>query len=100
MASDEVVEVYLTHPGVKGAPIRALAGFERVHLEAGQTQKVQVKIPNRNLSYVDEAGTRRITPGTVQVWVGGGQPVGRAGLPKTAGVSGSFKIAGQALLPK
>ena len=100
MASDEVVEVYLTHPGAKGAPIRALAGFKRVHLESGETQKVQVKIPNRNLSYVDENGTRRIAPGTVQVWVGGGQPVGRAALPKTAGVSGQFKIAGQSVLPK
>jgi beta-glucosidase len=100
VASDEVVEVYLTHPGMKGAPIRALSGFKRVHLEAGETQKVQLTIPNRNLSYVDEAGTRRITPGTVQVWVGGGQPIGRGGLPKTAGISGEFKIAGQAVLAK
>ena len=99
-ASDEVVEVYLTHPGAEGAPIRALAGFKRVHLEPGETQKVQVKIPNRNLSYVDEGGTRRITPGKVEVWVGGGQPVEREGLPKTAGISGSFQIAGQAVLPK
>jgi beta-glucosidase len=100
MAGDEVVQVYLTHPGVKGAPIRALAGFKRIHLNAGETQKVQVTIPNRNLSYVDETGTRRITPGMVQVWVGGGQPVGRAGLPRAAGVAGAFKISGAAVLPK
>jgi len=100
MASDEVVQVYLTHPGVKGAPIRALAGFKRVHLNAGESQKVEITVPNRNLSYVDEGGTRRISPGTVQVWVGGGQPVGRAGLAKTAGVSGTVKITGSAVLPK
>src|SRR5437763_7944436 len=100
MASDEVVEIYLAHPNAKGAPLRALAGFKRVHLEAGETQKVQITIPNRNLSFVDEAGARRIAPGTVQVWAGGGQPVGRQGLPKSAGVSGSFKITGTALLPK
>ncbi len=100
MAGDEVVEVYLTHPGVQGAPIRALAGFKRVQLEAGQTQNVKITIPNRNLSYVDESGTRKISPGSIQVWVGGGQPVGRAGLPKTSGIAGSFKITGNATLPK
>lgn len=98
--SDEVVEVYLTHPAAKGTPIRALAGFRRVHLAPGEKQKVQIEIPNRNLSYVDEAGTRRITSGEVEVWVGGGQPVGRESLPKTAGVSGEFKIEGQAVLRK
>jgi beta-glucosidase len=100
MASDEVVEIYLAHPNAKGAPLRALAGFKRVHLESGETQKVQITIPNRNLSFVDETGARRIAPGTVQVWAGGGQPVTRTGLPKAAGVSGSFKITGSAVLPK
>jgi beta-glucosidase len=100
MAGDEVVEIYLSHSNAKGAPLRALAGFKRVHLEAGETQKVQITIPNRNLSFVDEAGARRIEAGTVQVWAGGGQPVFRAGLPKAAGVSGSFQITGQAVLPK
>src|SRR6266571_2269049 len=113
MAANEVVQVYLTHPGVKGAPVRALAGFRRVHLEPGETQKVQITIPNRNLSVVDEAGatpvknekvkltvigeggTRRIVPGELQVWIGGGQPVNREGLPKAAGVSGSVKITGE-----
>jgi beta-glucosidase len=99
MASDEVVEVYLSPSGAKGAPIRALAGFRRVHLNPGETQKVQITIPNRNLSFVDEAGVRRIAPGTVQVWVGGGQPVTRNGSPKTSVVSGSFKITGAAVLP-
>ncbi|MGH9515549.1 MAG: glycoside hydrolase family 3 C-terminal domain-containing protein [Terriglobales bacterium] len=99
MASDEVVEIYLTHPNAKGAPLRALAGFKRVHVGAGETQKVQITIPNRNLSFVDEAGVRRIQTGTVQVWAGGGQPVSRQGL-KPAGISGSFKISGEAVLPK
>ena len=100
MAGDEVVQVYMTHAGVKGAPLRALAGFKRVHLDRGETQKVDVKIPNRNLSYVDEKGVRRITPGILEIWIGGGQPVGRDGLPKTAGLSGSVKITGNAVLPK
>jgi beta-glucosidase len=100
MAGDEVVQVYLTHPGQQGAPLRALAGFHRVHLDPGETQKVEIAIPNRNLSFVDEKGARRIAPGTLEVWVGGGQPGGREGLPKMAGLSGSVKITGTAVLPK
>jgi len=100
VASDEVVEVYLTHAAVEGAPIRSLAGFRRVHIEAGQTQPVRIEIPNRNLSVVDADGARKIVPGELQVWVGGGQPVGREGLPKTAGISGSVTIEGEAVLPK
>jgi len=100
MASDEIVEVYLTHPGVEGAPLRALAGFKRVHIEADQSQPVQIEIPNRDLSVVDRDGTRKIVPGELQIWVGGGQPVFREGLAKAAGISGSVKIEGEAVLPK
>jgi beta-glucosidase len=100
MAGDEVVQVYLTHPGVDGAPVRALAGFHRLHVEPGATQHVQITVPNRQLSIVDADGTRKIVPGDLQVWVGGGQPVSREGLAKTAGVSGLVKITGEAVLPK
>ena len=100
MASDEVVQVYLTQSGVEGAPLRSLAGFRRVHLDAGQSQSMRIEIPNRNLSVVGPDGTRRIVPGEVQLWVGGGQPINRAGLSSKAGVSGSIKIMGDSVLPK
>jgi beta-glucosidase len=100
ISGDEVVEVYLTHSGVDGAPVRALAGFKRVHVAPGSTQHVQVAIPNRNLSLVDSEGNRKITAGELQVWVGGGQPVAREGQQKPAGVSGSVKVTGEATLPK
>jgi beta-glucosidase len=100
MAGDEVAQVYLMHPGIDGAPQRELAGFKRVHLAAGQSQTVRIEVPNRQLSVVDKDGTRKIVPGELQVWIGGGQPVARDGLPKTAGVAGSVKISGEAILPK
>jgi beta-glucosidase len=100
MPSDEVVQVYLMHPGIAGAPVRSLAGFRRVHVDAGQTQPVQIKLPNRNLSIVDSEGTRRIVAGELRVWVGSGQPVAQEGLPKAAGIAGSVKIEGEAVLPK
>jgi beta-glucosidase len=100
MEGDEVVEVYLTHPGVDGAPIRSLAGMRRVSLKPGETQSVAIRIFNRNLSVVTQDGTRRIIPSELQVWAGDGQPDARAGLPKAAGIAGSVTIRGSAILPK
>ena len=100
MASDEVVQLYLTHAGVDGAPLRSLAGFQRVHVEVGATQHVQITVPNRNLSIVDPGGSRKIVPGEVQVWVGGTQPLIRQAHMSANGVSGRIKIEGEATLPK
>ncbi len=99
MSGDEVVQIYLTHSGVAGAPLRALKGFQRVHLDRGQKKSVSFKLHERDLSVVDEAGKHRILPGKVEVWIGGGQPVGRAGLPKVAGVRSQFTIVHEATLP-
>jgi beta-glucosidase len=99
MAGDEVVQLYLTHAGVAGAPIRALCGFQRVYLDRGQSKTVTFSLRERDLSIVDQAGKRRIVPGTVSVWIGGGQPVVRAALPKTAGIQTQFAITGDATLP-
>jgi beta-glucosidase len=100
MDSDEVVQLYLTHPDVAGAPIRARTGFERVHLAAGETQTVSFTLKDRALSFVDPEGVRRIAPGAINVWVGGGQPGGRAGLTPAAGAETSFRVTSRATLPR
>jgi beta-glucosidase len=99
MAGDEVVELYLTHAGIAGAPLRALKGFQRVHLEPGKQQAVSFELHDRGLSIVDEAGKHRVLPGAVQVWIGGGQPLVPSSLAKPAGVSTQFTISGEATLP-
>ncbi len=99
VAGDEVVELYLTHPGVAGAPLRALQGFQRIHLGAGESKTVSFTLNNRQLSTVDPNGTRRIMPGKVLVWVGGGQPVTVSGVPKASGAAIHFTIVGGATLP-
>ena len=99
MAGDEVVQLYLTHTGIAGAPLRALKGFQRIHLDRGEKKTVVFTVRDRELSVVDEAGRHRILPGKVEVWIGGGQPTTRQGLPKTAGVSGQFAITQEATLP-
>jgi beta-glucosidase len=91
-----VVQLYLTHTGVPGAALRALKGFQRVHLKAGEKTTVSFTLRDRQLGIVDEAGAHRIVPGTVEVWAGGGQPVGSH---KAPGVETQFTITGAATLP-
>jgi beta-glucosidase len=98
-AGDEVVELYLTHEGVPGAPRRALEAFQRIHLAQGGTRHVEFTLRDRALGVVDASGKHRIVPGRVDVWVGGGQPVIRAGLPRTVGVATTFSVDGSKVLP-
>jgi beta-glucosidase len=98
VAGDEVVELYLSHPGVDGAPIRALVGFERIHLAASASQTVSFTLHDRDLSLVDDNGVRRVVPGPVEVWIGGGQPVSGPGQPATKGVSAKCTISSAATL--
>ena len=99
-AGDEVIELYLTHSGIEGAPRRALAGFQHVYLEAGASKTVTFTLRDRDLSIVDTAGVRRILPGDVKVWIGGGQPVAGLGESPSAGVETQFRITSAATLPQ
>jgi beta-glucosidase len=71
---DEVVQLYVKFPNVPGAPLRALRGFQRVHLAAGASQKVHFELKNRDLIMVSEAGEPIIAEGDYTIFVGGGQP--------------------------
>ncbi|HWM69476.1 MAG TPA: glycoside hydrolase family 3 C-terminal domain-containing protein [Steroidobacteraceae bacterium] len=99
VAGEEVVQLYLTHPGVPGAPLRALKGFQRIHLDKGEKRTVLFTLRARDLSIVDESGKHRIVPGRVDVWVGGAQPVSRKGLTPPAGMKTQFAITSGATLP-
>jgi beta-glucosidase len=71
---DEVVQLYVSHPGIEGAPLRALAGFDRIHLKKGERRTMRFTLNDRALSMVDVAGKRRVVAGPVDIWVGGGPP--------------------------
>jgi beta-glucosidase len=68
------VQLYVTHPDARSAPLRALAGFHRIHLEAGESKIVSFVITPREMSLVDAEGQRAVMPGRVTVYAGGGQP--------------------------
>ena len=94
-AGDEVAELYIGFPSVPGAPIRALRGFKRVHLEAGASQKLHFELKGRDLSMVTEAGEPIIADGQYSISIGGGQP--KTDAPQ---VAGTFSIAGTLILPE
>jgi beta-glucosidase len=73
IAGDEVVEAYLKTPQADG-PVHSLAGFERVHLQAGETRDVMLHLDPRALSSVDEKGERSILPGKYELTLAGAQP--------------------------
>ncbi|HWC97039.1 MAG TPA: glycoside hydrolase family 3 C-terminal domain-containing protein [Candidatus Sulfopaludibacter sp.] len=70
---DEVVQLYVEGDGGAESVIRKLAGFQRIHLRAGESRDVQFA--------VDPAV---LTAAKVKVSVGGGQPVGA--IPHADGV--------------
>jgi beta-glucosidase len=91
-AGDEVVQLYLAKPGDQANPV--LAGFRRVHLKAGQRQRVTIALDARALSQVNAQGVRSVVPGSYTVHVGGGQPgFGKSG-------SARLVVDGSVVLPK
>ena len=63
LPGDEVAQLYLEFPDMAGAPIRALRGFQRMHLTPGESQIVNFNLDRRDLSMVNEAGERIVAQG-------------------------------------
>jgi len=86
LAGAEVAQVYLTLPSSAGEPPKRLVGFQKVHLEAGQKQRVEVTLDPTSASHPfsvwDPAADSWQTPsGTFEVKVGsssGSTPLSRA----------------------
>jgi len=90
VAGDEVVQLYLKFPSVKGAPLTALRGFQRIHLEPGVSQKVHFDLKPRDLGMVTEQGNPMVASGDYVLSIGGGQPDTGAPL-----ATGHFRIDGE-----
>ena len=77
------------------AIIRALRGFQRIHLEPGAHQRVAFHLQPRDLSMVTESGDIIVAQGHYTVSAGGGQP-GTAAASASAGL----EVKGQVTLPE
>lgn len=95
VSGDEVVQLYLNFPGVPGAPLKALRGFRRVHLDPGASEKVPFELQPRDLSMVTEAGEVVVPEGEFRLSIGGGQP--GAGAPY---VANTFRVSKSLTLPE
>jgi beta-glucosidase len=94
-AGDEVAQLYISTPGVKGTPLKSLKGYQRVHLAAGETKTLTFRLTPREMAFADAKGVMRIVPANYQLWVGGGQQ--GTGAP---GAAGAFQVEGMLALPR
>ena len=97
VAGDEVAELYLSPPHSAVSPNLALAGFERLHLNAGESKHLVFHLDPRTLSQVDDKGNRTVTAGSYQLSLGSSQPTGDA---SSSVVTQRFTIEGSQPLPR
>ena len=71
---DEVVQFYTRQSAEKRTQHAALKAFSRIHLKPGESRWVAVTLSPRDLSVVDESGTRQLVPGTYEIYASGCQP--------------------------
>ena len=72
-AGDEVVQMYF-HQDTSSVTTYELnlCGFERVHLNPGESKKVSFKLHASQLELINRAGKRVVEPGSFQVMLGSG----------------------------
>jgi beta-glucosidase len=79
MDGEEVVQLYVSHPRVLAkAPLKALKGFTRIALKAGQSRMVNFRLTAEDLSLISSEGVTIQPGGTVVLSAGGSQPDERA----------------------
>jgi beta-glucosidase len=75
VASDEVVQLYVKDLEASVVvPHHNLRGFRRLHLGAGQSERVTFDLAARDFMLVDDTGRRVLEPGRFRISVGGSQP--------------------------
>jgi len=74
-AGEEVVQLYISRPDIKDAPLCSLQGFKRIFLNAGESKQVEFTLTPKQLALFDDVLEKLcVFPGTMTVSVGGRQP--------------------------
>jgi beta-glucosidase len=69
-AGEETVQLYVRLEGTSTAqPIRALKGFQRVKLAAGQTQRVTFRVGAEAFALWDDQNKYTVEPARVKMWI-------------------------------
>lgn len=77
MAGGETVQVYVKVCR-DNTPNAQLKGIRKLHLAAGESAVVSIKLPKEAFGLFDEEGVLRIQEGTVKVYIGGQAPDSRS----------------------
>lgn len=68
---DEVVQLYLKDVVASVIPYNSvLRGFERIHLKAGETRRVEFTLQPDDLAILDRNMKWTVEPGKFEIWVG------------------------------
>ena len=72
---EEVVQLYISNENktIK-SPLKALKGFRRIFLKAGESRVMQFILTPQDLSVADDSGKYKLLKGKLAISVGGGQP--------------------------
>jgi beta-glucosidase len=71
-AGAEIAEVYAALPASAGEPPKRLVGWDKVHLNAGESKEVSVAVKPLYLSVYDEGSDSwKLVPGSYTFMVGG-----------------------------
>lgn len=73
-SGEEVAQLYISHLADVTKPIRALKGFQRVYLKAGETKTLSFTLSPEQLSLINDAGEQYQPTGKISISIGGGQP--------------------------
>jgi len=84
---DEVVQLYVRDEvATVTRPVKELKGFQKVHLEPGETRRVTLDLKPSDLAYTRVDMTQGTEPGSFRVWIG----------PNSAeGLEGGFEVVGR-----
>ncbi len=87
-AGDEVVQLYVGDPVASVTrPVKALKGFKRVTLSAGESKRLTFHVPVTHLAFYDREMRRVVEPGEIRVMIGSASDDIR--------LEGAFTITGQ-----
>lgn len=75
---EEVLQLYVSHPDLKDAPIFALKKFKRITTKAGTSTKVTFTITPEMLVTINEAGKSVVEKGTIKIYFSGSLPTARS----------------------
>ena len=79
VATDDVVQLYVrAEDSPHATPNPILCGFARMHLSAGESKQVTLRVAPASLTVVDDAGSRLFPGGRYSLYAGTSQPDARS----------------------